>query len=103
MLTSKQKSVGPLVALALAAHLAAPVALPAAPSPGQTWQAPAALALSPDGHQLFAACARAHRILVLDSDTLSVTASIALPDIPTGLALTTNGRTLYVTCAAPAG
>ncbi len=103
MLTSKQKSVGSLAALALAARLAAPIALPAAPPPGQTWQAPAALALSPDGRQLFAACARAHRILVLDSETLAVSASIPLPAVPTGLALSTNGHTLYVTCAAPAG
>ena len=40
---------------------------------------------------------------MLDSETLAVTASIALPAMPTGLALSTNGRTLYVTCAAPAG
>jgi DNA-binding beta-propeller fold protein YncE len=103
MLVSKQKSVGLLAAIALAARLAAPMALPADSSPGQTWQGPAALARSPEGRQFFAACARAHRILVLNSETLVVTASIALPDRPTGLALSTNGRTLYVTCAAPAG
>jgi hypothetical protein len=103
MLTLKQKSVGLLAALALAAPFAAPITLPAASAPGQTWQAPAVLALSPDGRQLFAACARSHRILVLDSETLAVAGSIALPAMPTGLALSTNGRTLYVTCAAPAG
>ena len=103
MRTSNQKTIGSLAAIALAVRLVAPIALPAAPAPGQTWQAPAALAISSDGRQLFAACARAHRILVLDAETLAVTASIALPDMPTGLVLSTNGRTLYVTCAAPAG
>ncbi|MCX6914793.1 MAG: hypothetical protein NT167_17380, partial [Verrucomicrobia bacterium] len=96
MRTSNQKTIGSLAAIALAVRLVAPIALPAAPAPGQTWQAPAALAISSDGRQLFAACARAHRILVLDAETLAVTASIALPDMPTGLVLSTNGRTLYV-------
>ena len=103
MLTLKQKSISLLASLVLTSRLAAPMTLAAASTPSQTWQAPAALALSPDGRQLIAACARAHRILVLDSETLAVTASIALPAMPTGLALSTNGRTLYVTCAAPAG
>jgi YVTN family beta-propeller protein len=103
MLTLKQKSVSLLASLVLTSRLAAPLTLAAASTPGQTWQAPAALALSSDGRQLFAACARAHRVLVLNSETLAVSASIALPDMPTGLVLSTNGRTLYVTCAAPAG
>jgi YVTN family beta-propeller protein len=103
MLALKQKSISLLAALVLTTRLAAPMTLADASAPGQTWQAPAALALSSDGRQLFAACARAHRLLVLDSETLALTASIGLPDMPTGLALSTNGRTLYVTCAAPAG
>ena len=103
MITSKQKSIGLLAVMALAARFVAPMTLPAAPPPGQTWQAPAALAISSDGRQLYAACARAQRILVLDAEKLAVTASIPLPDTPTGLVLSTNGRTLYVTCAAPAG
>ena len=103
MLTLKQKTVGLVAALVLTPWLAAPMPLPAAPAASQTWQAPAALALSPDGHQIFAACARAHRILLLNSETLAITASIALPEMPTGLALSASGRTLYVTCAAPAG
>jgi YVTN family beta-propeller protein len=93
-----------LAAIALGANLTGPGRLPAAaPSLPQTWQAPAALALSPDGRQLFAACARAHRILVLDAESLAVTDSIELPAAPTGLTVSTNGRTLYVTWATPAG
>jgi YVTN family beta-propeller protein len=103
MLTLKQKSFGLLAAVALLAPRVDPVAILAAPAPAQTWQAPAALALSPDGRQLFAACARARCVTVLDSETLLAGASIALPATPTGLALSTNGQTLYVTCAAPAG
>jgi YVTN family beta-propeller protein len=103
MLRSEQKPVRPLAAIALAVLLAIPMVLPAASPPGQTWQAPAALALSADGRQLFAACARAHCVLVLDSETLAVNASIALPAMPTGLAVSTNRHTLYVTCAAPTG
>ena len=89
--------------LALTAWLAGTVVLPAAPALLQTWQGPAALALCADGHELFAACARGHCILVLDSETLVVTASIPVPATPTGLALSANGQRLYVTCAAPAG
>ena len=93
-----------LAAVALGVSLAGPSWLAAAvPALAQTWQAPAALALSPDGRRLFTACARAHRILVLDAESLAVTDAIELPATPTGLTVSTNGRTLYVTWANPAG
>lgn len=62
---------------------------------------PTALAVSPDGHALYVACATAGRILVMDTATRRVTRSIAVPDSPQGLALSRDGGTLYVTCAAP--
>ncbi len=93
-----------LATIVLGANLSSPGGLSAAAhSPAQTWQAPTELVLSVDGRQLFVACARSHRVLILNSETLAITDSIEFPATPTGLAVSTNGRTLYVTCAAPAG
>jgi YVTN family beta-propeller protein len=76
-------------------------AAPVAAGPAETWEAPAALALSPDGRQLFVACARTRRILVCNAASLEIAASVPVPDRPSGLAVAADGRTLYVTCAAP--
>ena len=79
------------------AHAAFPAASPADP----TWFSPTALAASPDGQLLYAACATAGQVTVFDLGTQTVSRHIAVPASPLGLALTADGRTLYVTCAAP--
>jgi len=62
---------------------------------------PSALLATPDGKQLFVACATASRVLVFDPASKQVTRSIAVPESPQGLALSPDGRRLFVTCAAP--
>jgi YVTN family beta-propeller protein len=62
---------------------------------------PAALAATPDGRQLFIACATAGRVLVFDTLTQQVSRSITVPESPLGLVLSPDGRRLLVTCAAP--
>ncbi len=62
---------------------------------------PSALAATPDGRQLFVACATAGRVLALDPVTGGVRKSISVPASPSGLALSPDGRQLFVTCAAP--
>jgi len=65
------------------------------------WLAPAALAISTDGRELFLGCAKSQHVLVLDAATLRVEKSIALPGQPSGLVLSPDGLKLYATCAAP--
>jgi len=61
---------------------------------------PVALAAAPDGRTLFVACAGAGRVLVFDTVTRQIRASVGLPASPTGLALSADGTRCYVTCAA---
>ena len=78
--------------------------LPALPTraAGPAYLSPAALAASPDGKTLYVACATAEEVLAFDVASSKVTRRIAVPDAPTGLALSADGGRLYVTCAAPA-
>ena len=62
---------------------------------------PSALVATPDGRQLFIACATAKRVLVFDTASLQVRGSIPVLESPLGLALSPDGRQLFVTCAAP--
>jgi YVTN family beta-propeller protein len=71
---------------------------------GQTaFLGPIDVVASPDGKTLFAADADAEQISVVDADSGKVSQSIAMPAEPTGLVLSPDGATLYVTCAAPEG
>lgn len=62
---------------------------------------PTALAANRDGTLLYIACATGNRVLRLDLPGQKVAASFPVPDPPSGLALSANGKWLYVTCAAP--
>jgi YVTN family beta-propeller protein len=62
---------------------------------------PTDLVSSPDGKQIYVACATSDEVLVLDSGTRQISRSIKVPNAPLGLALARDGKTLYVTCAAP--
>jgi YVTN family beta-propeller protein len=81
----------------LGADAAGPVGAPAA----RGWYSPTALAASSAGDSLFIACATANQIVVFDPGQRAVVRRIAVPAAPLGLVLAPNGRTLYVTCAAP--
>ncbi|MBE0542643.1 MAG: beta-propeller fold lactonase family protein [Verrucomicrobia bacterium] len=73
----------------------------APPAAAAQWLSPAALIASPDGDRLYIACTTADRVLIFDLATRKVMQSIATSAAPTGLALSADGNTLFVTCAAP--
>ncbi len=105
MIGQKQSSPWWLVSVVTGALLASQ-GLRAAPAPAddpgkEAWAAPVALAVSKDGQQLYVACARSHRLLVLPISGPQPRRSIELPGAPSGLVLSPDGRTLYVTCSAP--
>ncbi len=60
---------------------------------------PVALAVSGDHKELFVACAAAQQVQVFDLTKRAVVRRCQVPGPPSGLA--TDGRQLYVTCAAP--
>ena len=62
---------------------------------------PTALAATEDGGSIFIACATANRILRYDTASNKTTGQTFLPAPPSGLALSADNHTLYVTCAAP--
>lgn len=62
---------------------------------------PIALVASPNGQTLFIACSTADRVLVLNLATRRVVKSVKVTASPTGLALSADGRRLFVTCAGP--
>ncbi|MBN2476528.1 MAG: PD40 domain-containing protein [Pirellulales bacterium] len=61
---------------------------------------PGAMAPAPNGRILYVANADGRQIAVIDLEQGRVARRIAVPERPTGLALSPDGATLYVTCAA---
>lgn len=94
---SRAKACLAALVLLLALLHAAPGALIA----GEGWLSPAALVAAPDGRTLHIACATGQRVLAFDVHSRKVTQSIAMPHPATGLAISCDGRTLFVACAAP--
>lgn len=62
---------------------------------------PTVVVAAKDGKQLFVANADANQITFIDISSGKVIRSTAVPATPTGIAVSPDGRTLYVTCAAP--
>jgi len=62
---------------------------------------PNAIIATSDGSALYVACATANRVLRVDTGHKDVRTLIETPAPATGLALSLDGRRLYVTCAAP--
>lgn len=58
-----------------------------------------ALALTPDGRELWVAARADGRLLVVDTATLAVAAQLPLPGVPIRVAITPDGRSALVTCA----
>jgi YVTN family beta-propeller protein len=50
---------------------------------------------------VYVACATGGRVLEVDLNTRQIVRAFAVPATPSGLALTADGRKLYVTCAGP--
>jgi YVTN family beta-propeller protein len=64
---------------------------------------PTALITDNQSETIYIAEATAKQIAVFDTKTKKVTATIDVPAEPTGLALTGDGASLYVTCGGPNG
>jgi YVTN family beta-propeller protein len=58
-----------------------------------------ALALTPDGKELWVAARAEGHLAVIDTSSLAVTARLPLPGVPIRIAITPDGRTALVTCA----
>ena len=87
-----------LIAVVIAARS---VVAPSEPSPG--FLSPSVLAASGDGSTLYIAEKTARQIAVFDIASITVTSAIPVPAEPTGLALSPDDETLYVTCTDPWG
>ncbi len=64
------------------------------------YTSPAALAASADGKYIYAALQYPKQVAQFDCATNKVVKTISLPNEPTGVAVTKDGATLYVTCAS---
>jgi len=61
-----------------------------------------ALALTPDGRELWVAARADGHLAIVDTQKLEVTARLPLPGIPIRIVMTPDGRTALVTCAGTA-
>ena len=61
-----------------------------------------ALALTPDGRELWVAARAAGELVIVNTHKPEVTARLPLPGIPIRIAITPDGRTALVTCAGTA-
>jgi YVTN family beta-propeller protein len=68
---------------------------------GSEWLSPTALAATADGKTMFIAYATADQVAVFDIAAGKVTKTIGMPASPSGLVFSTDGKQLFVTCAAP--
>ncbi|MDO8541077.1 MAG: hypothetical protein Q7S40_11625, partial [Opitutaceae bacterium] len=62
---------------------------------------PTALATSPKVGLVFVACASANEVRTFDTTSANVVRVTPMPASPLGLTLSSDGASLYVTCAAP--
>jgi len=58
-----------------------------------------ALAVTPDGRELWVAARADGQVAIVDTASLAVSARLPLPGIPIRIAMTPDGRTALVTCA----
>lgn len=93
MVTRQMQRMGVLLALLWAA----------AGFAAEQYLSPAAMVADGQGEKLYIAEATAKQIAVFDTKTQKVTATIRVPAEPTGLAITRDGASLYVTCGGPQG
>ena len=71
--------------------------------PAVEYLSPIALVVDNQGEKIYIAEATAKQIAVFETKTEKVTKTIDVPSEPTGLALTSDGMTLYVTCGGQKG
>lgn len=59
-----------------------------------------ALALTPDGHELWVAARTDGMVAIVDTSTLEVKARLPLPGVPIRIAMTPDGHRALITCAS---
>ena len=69
----------------------------------EKYLSPTALVADSQGETIYIAEATAEQIAVFETKTAKVTATISVPEEPTGLALAGDGSLLYVTCGGQKG
>ncbi|MHC4432891.1 MAG: YncE family protein, partial [Planctomycetota bacterium] len=69
----------------------------------QEYLSPAAVVADAQGKRLYIAQATAKQVAVFATETAKTITTVKMPAEPTGLALSDDGTSLYVTCAAPEG
>jgi YVTN family beta-propeller protein len=69
----------------------------------QEYLSPAAVVANAQGKTLYIAETTAKQVAVFDTETAKVTATVSVGGEPTGLALSDDGKLLYVTCGTPDG
>ncbi len=69
----------------------------------EPYRSPSAIVAGQDGQTLYVAELTGNAVAVISAADGSVTRRIALPDTPGGLALSPDGKTLFVTGATPEG
>ena len=57
---------------------------------------PGELAVSPDGHSLYVVCEKSDELLVVDTQSGSVTSRIPVGHVPRGLGISADGKQIYV-------
>jgi YVTN family beta-propeller protein len=72
-------------------------------APGEECLSPLALAVGKDGRNVYIAEFSAKRVAVLDVVEGKAKKAFSVPDHPTGLAISPDGSSLYITCESPAG
>ncbi len=77
---------------------AAVFALCVCPSFAAPWCSPTAIAADAKGRTLYIACGTANQVQVFDTASQRITRTISIPSPASGLALSTAGDVLYVTC-----
>ncbi|MBK5293035.1 MAG: c-type cytochrome [Acidobacteriia bacterium] len=82
-------------------RLAAIVLAAAIMARGETSCSPGALAVSKDGRTLYVACSGSNRVEVFETGSRRILRNIPAPGPVSGLALASDGASLYITSAAP--
>ncbi len=68
-----------------------------------TFLSPTALIAGRDANELYVVAATGRQVLVIDQTTSAVSRRIPLPEAPSGIAISSEGKTLYVTAGLPQG
>jgi len=73
-----------------------PALIASAPNSGDRYLSPSEMAISHDGRTLFVLCEKGDELLVVDTQSKEVIRRVQVGHVPRGLALSADGRWIYV-------